>query len=359
MGIAFTKEVFRKMWYLGYGGKNSAGYFKRREFDIENAEDVKSFFEEFKQTDIYYGTYYYTFDKTGVKHLYGDFYLDFDSNLTDNTAYHNLKMDVMTIVSTLCEDFYLKPENMQFYFSGSKGFHLIIPAENLGICAMPNLNATYKLLAKKYQEIAPSIDTQIYDDRRIFRCPNSINSKTGLFKIQLSYSELKQIDFKTLCHKATQAQPLVYATPIDEAHAAENFRKLLRITDRYNFETDKKHHRAMKHKTKKYLNQQCLAPCMLNILEEQHHEGHRNNILVVLASSFFQLGCTYEEVLDYLMDWTSTHFAPNLEINEVERTIQSAFHQVENRICFGCTRISELGFCTGNCQFVLSEERDE
>lgn len=347
------------IWYLGYGGRNSKGYFKRREFDINDEVAIEHFLEEFSNVDIYYGTYYYGFDKTGAKLLYGDFYLDFDTNLVNNTAYYNLKMDVLAVVETLCKDFNLRPENMQFYFSGSKGFHLIIPAGNLGICASTNLNATYKLLAKKYQEFAPTIDTQIYDDRRIFRCPNSINGKTGLYKIQLSFEELKSISFDNLCRKATQAYPLFDAQSVDEVQAAENYEKLLTITDRYNFENDRKHYKAMKYKTRTYLNQKCLAPCMLNILEEQHTQGQRNNTLVVLASSFFQLGCNYEEVLDYLMNWTHTHFIPNLEELEIERTVQSAFHQVENRICFGCTRINELGFCTGNCKFVLQVEQDE
>ena len=81
----------------------------------------------------------------------------------------------------------VEENKLQIFFSGNKGFHLIIPAELFGIKPSKNLNKIYRKMAKSFCEKIQNktLDLGIYDRRRLLRIPNSINSKANLYKIPL------------------------------------------------------------------------------------------------------------------------------------------------------------------------------
>ena len=79
---------------------------------------------------------------------------------------------------------------MRFAFSGNRGYHTAIPAAAFGgwlpsEALAPNLKA----LALRLGEGLVDIDPKVYDRSRLWRLPNSINSKSGLYKIPLTRAE--------------------------------------------------------------------------------------------------------------------------------------------------------------------------
>ena len=79
------------------------------------------------------------------------------------------------------------------FFSGSKGFHVGVPIAVFGDEVKPGKEfpAQYKRLAVEIARRAGvEIDKSVYDRQRLFRCPNSKHSKSGLYKIPLSYWEI-------------------------------------------------------------------------------------------------------------------------------------------------------------------------
>ena len=83
------------------------------------------------------------------------------------------------------------------YFSGSKGFHIGISAVCIGAEPRSDLAQIFKIMASTIAGDIP-IDTSIYEKNRLWRAPNTINKKSGLYKIPLTYEELAQLDSEVI-----------------------------------------------------------------------------------------------------------------------------------------------------------------
>jgi hypothetical protein len=78
-----------------------------------------------------------------------------------------------------------------YFFSGSKGFHLYIPAEMLGITPSNQISVHFKRFAKELLgPMGIKYDPEIYDAVRLWRVSNTINAKSGLHKVQLTPGEI-------------------------------------------------------------------------------------------------------------------------------------------------------------------------
>lgn len=84
-------------------------------------------------------------------------------------------------------------EHIRITFSGSKGFHIVITPELFGI--RPHQEMTY--IVKNactyvaHQLDLLSFDHRVYSIRRMWRLPQSVHQKTGLYCTELSHRELK------------------------------------------------------------------------------------------------------------------------------------------------------------------------
>ena len=79
------------------------------------------------------------------------------------------------------------------YFSGKKGFHICIANSVFGGWKpSKELPMVLKNLANRlYGDL--NVDTGIYDQARLFRIPNTVNSQSGLHKIALSIDEIQHL----------------------------------------------------------------------------------------------------------------------------------------------------------------------
>lgn len=117
------------------------------------------------------------------------FFFDIDSKYLTK-AYEATK----ELVNKLYQQYSIPIDDMLIYFSGSKGFHVGLH-ENLfgGITPsgdVPEKCRKFADLIKDSFEI-DEIDTSIYESNRIFRIVNSRHSDTGLYKIPITYDELR------------------------------------------------------------------------------------------------------------------------------------------------------------------------
>lgn len=97
---------------------------------------------------------------------------------------------------TLTEFFDVDPRQIRYFFSGAKGFHLLIPTLLFGqIEPSPMLPGAFRETALHLASVAgEQIDSAIYDVNRLFRLPNSQHAGSGLWKIELSHDELTELD---------------------------------------------------------------------------------------------------------------------------------------------------------------------
>lgn len=101
---------------------------------------------------------------------------------------------------------------LSLWFSGAKGFHVGVPITVFGDAAVPSeaFASQCKAVAMEIARLAGvTIDKAVYDRVRLFRCPNTRHGKTGLYKIPLSYNEIRQWDVSEILERAKCPRRLV------------------------------------------------------------------------------------------------------------------------------------------------------
>jgi len=105
----------------------------------------------------------------------------------DNEDVDMARQDCVKLVSHLVSKYKVNTSGLRIYFSGNKGFHLGIP---LNVEPSEDVAERCKLFVKEISNI--DCDMSIYEPHRIIRLPNSINNKSGLYKIPLTWDELNK-----------------------------------------------------------------------------------------------------------------------------------------------------------------------
>jgi hypothetical protein len=252
--------------------------------------------------------------------------------------------DALLVVSYLEDEFGI-PENMvQIYFSGSKGFHILVDPEILGIEPTVDLNMQFKRIAQEANKntIHQSVDTKIYDRRRLFRFPNSVNGKTGLYKVPITMKDLRSMDYTKIQEYASEPREVELAEPRLVESAKKQYKRILML---HKLRQAK---RKNKNKSKVSISteRKDLLPCVKKLLDEGTGKGSRNSTSVALASSMLQSGVPQAEVIDELIAWNEKNDPP-LPEREVLTTAKSAYGLVQSGRGYGCTFFKEHDFCVG------------
>ena len=111
------------------------------------------------------------------------------------------KILTIIFIESLVEEYGIDANWILIYFSGKKGFHLLIPSILFNISPHKQLEALLKHLVKRLiasHPIERAVDEVIYCRNRWIRLPNSVHPGTALFKIPLLFGELKQLSIKEI-----------------------------------------------------------------------------------------------------------------------------------------------------------------
>jgi len=170
--------------------------------------EVRDWVKKFGPEDIYTSVYKYQSPDVVTSTLEAGLYFDLDKEDDLEAAYEDLLALVVILGSQG-----ISRESIHVWFSGFKGFHVTIPFGAMGISPARDLADVYKKIAGELNNYLPNktLDTTVYESKRLWRFPNTINSKSGLHKIQLpidipSLDEVKQL--------AKTPQPIKLVNPL-------------------------------------------------------------------------------------------------------------------------------------------------
>ncbi len=330
--------------YLVEFGGSKDGIFRRNKYieksDERFEEKVNNLKKGLNNTDVYY-TILMASEKEREKGLlYGPLYLDLDIDFKEKEDFKKIIVDLSYIVANLRQGYGIPEKMIKIYFSGSKGFHIIVEPEILGIEPAKDLNEKYKAIAMSLNKMTrhKSVDTRIYDNKRLFRFDCSINSKTGLYKVPIEYRKLKKMSMDEVFEYAKSIHEIVYEKPKFIQKAKEKFEEEIK-----SIEDKKKDRKARKIDSKMKKE---MLPCTLKILEEGIEKGSRNNTSVAVSSCLFQIGMDSEDIINTMLSWNEKNNPP-LPEREVYATIKSAgiLHDKERR--YGCAYFKENDHCIG------------
>lgn len=104
------------------------------------------------------------------------------------------RSSTLQVIDRLNSLYAIAPDELFIYFSGNKGFHVYLVDRLLNIQNrfFDNIGDSTKEFVSKRLEGIPYVDLVIYEDHRIIRVVNSKHAKTGLYKIELTYEDLKR-----------------------------------------------------------------------------------------------------------------------------------------------------------------------
>lgn len=332
------------MWYFEMGGVyniKGENVFGRKIF--VTPDKIPEIRNRFNNTDVYSTIFCYDNDNQKDSNLYGPMYLDLDYNIESEDDFTKLKEEVVSIVIYLEQNYGIPKSYIKFYFTGKKGFHLIISPVVFGIQPDNKLNVYYKEIAKELNLVTKTglIDTKIYDNKRLLRMPNSINAKTGLYKVPITFENILKFSFKDMKEYASSPKPNieVNAKPCEKA-----INKYKGIKEQINKPKEKKFKQPIKVVDLKEIS---FPECIVEILNTGACEGNRNNTTIILASAFFQKGASYQDTLDIVSEWNERLNEPSLSDAEISTTVASAYQQVQNGRRYGCTAIRDCDLCVG------------
>ena len=273
----------------------------------------------------------------GYEGVYDAEYLPFDIDCEDNLA--EAQKQAILLVNRLQVVYDLCNADTEVYFTGAKGFHIQIPVKVFG-GVTPSKDLA-KLFKKTAMEIAAGleIDTSIYDMMRLWRLPNTVNSKTGLYKISLSVQELYELPIDQIKDLAKAPRGIVPADPTFRQKLMEVYKKSFSTTPVAKAKVDKV---TLYPKGEKR--------CIYNILNNGVPEGERNNALIRLAV-YFKGRFTQSTVTALLKSWSVDH-ALSLPDDEINRTIASAMNEYD----FGCNDGLLVKYCSKECSYHLKKK---
>ena len=139
-----------------------------------------------------------------------------DCLLIDVDDKDNLALSIGSCTRTyqsICQRVHIPPTSFRIRFSGSKGFHFIIPTELFGgfipSATLPALHSALAgALCKGYEE---HIDLSIYHTVSLIRIENAQNAKSNLFCIPLTFEELQSMYIDDI--KKLAEQPRYHTIP--------------------------------------------------------------------------------------------------------------------------------------------------
>ncbi len=299
--------------------------------------------KRFNNKDCYISAYKYDNQDTSTANLFGSYYIDLDYQLQCDTDLKILQYDLLQISSFLRFQCDILPELIHVYFSGCKGFHILIHPNVFGInTAQSDLNIKYKAMSKYIASNIISyktIDLKIYDRSRLFRMVNSINSKTGLYKVPIDLQFATHCTYNELIEYASRPK-LLYTTNIKVSQikkAADKFNSIIESNTLLSKRS------VINHNGKVYE----VPSCIQQIIQDGSSQGNRNNTCIIIASALLQSGKTEDEVRAAIDKWNE-NTTPNLASKEIEAVIKSAIKEYEAGRGYGCTSIKELGYCVGS-----------
>jgi hypothetical protein len=298
-----------------YGEENTKGYFDRNVF-LPYEEIIE---RAVGKIDQYYSIFSYRPEDTAGSDLYAPFYLDIDKEDDLKTSYKATQQ-----VLSMMNAYGVEDQDRSVYFSGKKGFHIEVAPEVFGLVPMEYLDKIYKQIAGWFSENLPFgvVDFVVYERRRLWRIPNTINKKSGLYKIQITGDEPLDIILKNAKKTQKLIQPVprrneVYAGWIERAQGelAEKERKQKEYQQYIQNNYDKKG----------------IGLWTQDKLDNGVVEGERDNVAFSIACYLRDRDYTEDEVAEFLIPF-GKKCDPPLDDKTILIKIRSAFSRVKRQV---------------------------
>ena len=266
----------------------------------------------------------------------GEVYTDFLWMDIDYTDLDEALEKVKRIIGRLEVVFDIPRSTLRLYFSGSKGFHVGIDTRLFNMKPSRAVPAQCKALAAEFAGDV-DIDLAIYDRVRIFRLSNTINTKSGLYKIPLTWQEIDTLTIDEIKALATERREAInFDVEVNEGVLAYMLEEVKETAP-----SKTESHAPQIKKRSLHGTKICLWQLLHGV-----GQGVRDEAAIRLAADYAKKGMPAEITLSMLRAWNQ-HNSPPLDDGELTARVASAYgHTLYD---FGCKDHILTSFCHEDC----------
>lgn len=293
-----------------------------------------------------------TVDETPLGHL-ADFVIDIDRESLVQAS-----IDAEKVYAYLDA---LAPGQVRVYFSGSKGFHVIVPWQTLGAVPSSTLNQReYRFLAASVARATGVMpDYKLYSPGRMLRMPDTWHPKSGQYKVEVLGHEIEQAALLAVGPRGVLNATRPTLSPgMHDLYllARERSEETERLTIRPRFDVP-----AFKD----------APPCVQTVLRDGlPYKGSRHAVYLMLARYWLSAGMSPEDRGGFtgnkltggallkgreyaIHDDPNTDTPQSVRVRDMEDTVKYVYR---NEMRFSCSSPKSIGLCREECPLRIAEQ---
>ncbi len=260
-----------------------------------------------------------TFKNFLGKRYVNDILIDIDKgNNTDSYTLNKLKGIMFEL-----EELNVQSHSYKVYYSGT-GYHVIISKEVFNF-TQGNKDLPY-IIKETMNNLFADIDLSVYSRTSIYRCENTLNLKSNLYKIEIPHDDIYVLSPESIMQKAA-SQMYAEGDPIWGDGELEKY-IIKEVPDIHVMES--------------VSEPSNIVPCVQKMYKLGPEEGSRNNTLMRIASHFYRHGIPSEAAKAALMHWNNNQLEKSVIIQKVEDTYKGGYK-------YGCKDVLMAKHCMPNC----------
>ena len=282
---------------------------------------------------------------------YHGLYFDFDckaepNGITTEEALGRSREDAMKVVDFFETAFDINSAVTQIWFTGSKGFHVMVRPEVFGIRPHRHLTYIVQRVANDLVHLLEmrTLDKTVYTVSRMWRLPNSSHHKTRLYKTELTRGQLRDMPISDIMKLAESPHggigldvsgfPMSDVYDACEYEAIAPNKQAAEWWQEYvaQYDAAREAVEAEPGKTIIVPDTQPLEwpKCIGDILDNgpKLGGGKRNRVLIPLVAFLKDVGQDKEHARRVIRSWTAKHFPEQESIRERQANGNSVIDSV-------------------------------
>jgi len=249
----------------------------------------------------------------------------------------------------------LSQESLLVYFSGSAGFHILVDTRVFGkVEPSENLHLVFSQMRKEITRQAKvkkrdAVDYAIKDKVRLLRVVNTINAKSGLYKVQLNLEEIFKCSVEDITNKAKKAQPIYFTDSVGLVSTESDIRESEEAKKIFQHALRQIKNRKLKPVATDYSLKNIEDPSKVlckareRIWNSHIRKGYRNNTAVRLIAQFRLSGFSKGKVTKLIVLWNKKNEI-NLPTEELLKSVESVYNSSIS-YSYGCNDEILRKFC--------------
>lgn len=260
-----------------------------------------------------------------------------------------------TLVDFFVSQLGLSEPAVRVWFSGSKGAHILVDPVALGIEPNATLTADMKAVALELvRHLAAqgagdtTIDRSVYSLPRMLRLPDQVNSKSGLYKIELQHRELFHLTTDQIMDLAQRPRGSLWLAddlPNERVPQAANWwsTALVRARGPREFRIRTAEVAGLKVRPDGYVVDKLITsdmpPCIAGMVQTVASPGTRNRVELQLACWAKGAKLSFDKALSLLAAWTAAS-RPELSADNARAKAESIVRSVYGNASYGFSCIA-------------------